>query len=101
MRNVHFFLLQHLFGAHTSFLGTPPGRVWTLSWNSFSAPCQTGVLARSLRAIRLGSRALLKASDDSRGRAEGRWSMEMTDSAGPSPSTSTATVGLSKVVLML
>lgn len=86
---------------YTSFLGTPPGSVCTFSWKSFSAPCQTGVLWRSLRAIRLGSRALLKASDDSRGRAEGRWSMEMTDRVGPSPSTSTLTVGLSNVVLML
>lgn len=85
---------------YTSLLGTPPGRVCTFSWNSFSAPCHTGVDDRSLRAIRLGSRALLKASDDSRGSADGRWSMEMTESLGPLPSTETSTVGLSKVVLM-
>lgn len=48
----------------------------------------------------LGSSALLKASDDSRGSAEGRWSIEMTDSVGPLPSTETLTVGLSNVVLI-
>lgn len=91
----------HKDQVYTSLAGTPPGSVWAFSLKSFSAPCQTGAVALSLRASRLGSKASLKASEDSRGSAEGRWSIEMTDNLGPLPSTGTSTVGLSNVVLML
>jgi hypothetical protein len=51
-----------------------------------------------LRKRREGDNIRLKASDASRGRSEGRWSMEMTERGGPDCRLSTGTVGLSKVV---
>jgi hypothetical protein len=50
------------------------------------------------RDARRGEHIRLKASDASRGRSEGRWSIEMTEMGGPDCRLSTGTVGLSKVV---
>ncbi len=47
----------------------------TFSLNNFSAFCHTGAWDRSGSCRRLGSRASLKASEASRGRREGRWSI--------------------------
>lgn len=50
----------------------PSGRVAHFFLNSFSASCQTRAFLQSFSCSRLGSRALLKASDASRGRSDGR-----------------------------
>lgn len=47
---------------------------------------------------RVGGNLRLKASDASLGKREGRWSIEITESAGPEERPSTGTVGLSNVV---
>lgn len=68
----------------------------TFSVNNVSACCHTGVLFLSFSDNRLGSKAALNASLDSRGSRLGRWSIEMTDNGGLSYPT-TGRVGWENV----
>jgi hypothetical protein len=76
------------------------GRVATFSENSVSARLQTGFCFQCLSSRRCGRSASLKASDASRGKRDGKWSIEITVTGG-SLLTSTGTVGLSNVVAIV
>ena len=54
----------------------------TLSLNNFSASVHTLAVYRSFNWRSVGIKSLLNASEASRGRRVGRWSIEMTESAG-------------------
>lgn len=76
------------------------GSVATFSLNNSSARLQTGFCFQCLSSRRYGRSASLKLSDASRGKSDGKWSMEITVTGG-SFLTSTGTVGLSNVVVIV